>query len=64
MKWLGGQGQNPPLFTIVMIDPDAPSRADPRFAEFLHWAGETGVESNDSILFYVLDRTQMMPENL
>eukprot|EP00123_Amoebidium_parasiticum_P013082 comp21757_c0_seq1/m.30833 comp21757_c0_seq1/g.30833 ORF comp21757_c0_seq1/g.30833 comp21757_c0_seq1/m.30833 type:complete len:217 (-) comp21757_c0_seq1:380-1030(-) len=25
------------LYTIVMTDPDAPSRAEPKFREFLHW---------------------------
>ncbi|KAJ1349484.1 hypothetical protein KIN20_005061 [Parelaphostrongylus tenuis] len=25
------------LYTVLMIDPDAPSRADPSFRDFLHW---------------------------
>ncbi|XP_067013201.2 protein D1 [Anabrus simplex] len=25
------------FYTVVMTDPDAPSRADPKFREFLHW---------------------------
>lgn len=31
-------GQDPDArFALVMTDPDAPSPAEPRFAEFLHW---------------------------
>ncbi|XP_030369426.1 protein D3-like [Scaptodrosophila lebanonensis] len=26
------------LYTLLMVDPDAPSRADPKFREILHWA--------------------------
>ncbi|EDV94650.1 protein D2 [Drosophila grimshawi] len=26
------------LHTLLMVDPDAPSRADPKFREILHWA--------------------------
>merc|ERR1712029_842656 len=25
------------LYTLAMVDPDAPSRADPKAAEWLHW---------------------------
>ncbi|EDW80758.1 uncharacterized protein Dwil_GK11699 [Drosophila willistoni] len=26
------------LYTLLLVDPDAPSRADPKFREILHWA--------------------------
>lgn len=26
-----------PLYTLALIDPDAPSRADPEYAQILHW---------------------------
>lgn len=26
-----------PTYTLVMTDPDAPSRADPKFKQFRHW---------------------------
>lgn len=25
------------LYTLIMSDPDAPSRAEPKFREFFHW---------------------------
>ncbi|KII86243.1 hypothetical protein PLICRDRAFT_114452 [Plicaturopsis crispa FD-325 SS-3] len=30
-------GSKAPSYTIAMLDPDAPSRADPKFKEFRHW---------------------------
>lgn len=26
------------LYTLLMVDPDAPSRADPKFRSYKHWA--------------------------
>ncbi|KAF6744595.1 phosphatidylethanolamine-binding protein, partial [Ephemerocybe angulata] len=28
-------------YTVVMTDPDAPSRADPKFGQWRHWVGES-----------------------
>ncbi|KAL7729166.1 hypothetical protein ACLKA6_009631 [Drosophila palustris] len=33
--WEAEQGQ---LYTLLMVDPDAPSRTDPKWREILHWA--------------------------
>ena len=34
MTWPTEEGA---LYTVVMTDPDAPSRADPKFREWRHW---------------------------
>lgn len=34
------------LYTLVLVDPDVPSRADPRFREMLHWM-VANIENND-----------------
>lgn len=30
--------QEAPLYTLLMVDPDAPTRSDPKYREILHWA--------------------------
>lgn len=30
--------QETPLYTLLMVDPDAPTRSDPKYREILHWA--------------------------
>jgi hypothetical protein len=30
-------GDAPPTYTLVMTDPDAPSRADPKYGQWRHW---------------------------
>lgn len=35
VTWEEEQGH---LYTLLMVDPDAPSRADPKYREILHWA--------------------------
>ncbi|KAL0959011.1 hypothetical protein HGRIS_014323 [Hohenbuehelia grisea] len=37
-------GSEETTYTLVMLDPDAPSRADPKFKEFRHWV-ITGLKS-------------------
>lgn len=32
-----GEGGSETSYTLVMCDPDAPSRADPKYKEFRHW---------------------------
>lgn len=43
-------------YTLMMVDPDAPSRADPKFREVRHWLVmnilESAVESGDEITEY------------
>ncbi|EDV30583.1 uncharacterized protein Dana_GF23378 [Drosophila ananassae] len=36
VQWCACEGDN--LYTLLMVDPDAPSRQDPKFREILHWA--------------------------
>ncbi|XP_036325333.1 protein D2-like [Rhagoletis pomonella] len=31
------EADNDALYTLIMVDPDAPSRAEPTFREILHW---------------------------
>ncbi|EDW24561.1 GL24219 [Drosophila persimilis] len=39
VTWESDEGQErDTLLTLLMVDPDAPSRADPEFREILHWA--------------------------
>ncbi|KAF5329603.1 hypothetical protein D9619_009388 [Psilocybe cf. subviscida] len=36
--WAQDDGDTPPpTYTLVMTDPDAPSRADPKYGEWRHW---------------------------
>jgi phosphatidylethanolamine-binding protein (PEBP) family uncharacterized protein len=37
MQGVGGLGFDEVSYTVVMTDPDAPSRADPKFGEWRHW---------------------------
>jgi len=37
MQEAGGLGVDEVSYTVVMTDPDAPSRADPKFGEWRHW---------------------------
>ncbi|KAG9223558.1 hypothetical protein PLEOSDRAFT_1100961 [Pleurotus ostreatus PC15] len=39
-----GEGGSETSYTLVMCDPDAPSRADPKYKEFRHWV-ITGLKS-------------------
>ncbi|KAG7440057.1 PEBP-like protein [Guyanagaster necrorhizus] len=39
---IGTEGE--PTYTLVMTDPDAPSRAEPKFRQFRHWV-ITGIKS-------------------
>lgn len=34
LNWSNVEGK---LYTVLMLDPDAPSRSDPRFRNYLHW---------------------------
>lgn len=34
------------LYTVLMVDPDAPSRDDPKFGQWFHW-GVTNIPGND-----------------
>lgn len=46
-----GEGAGDKSFTLVLTDPDAPSRADPKFGEWRHWV-VTGVklsEANENV---------------
>jgi hypothetical protein len=36
---LGG-GEAGSLYTLIKTDPDAPTRAQPAYREFVHWVGE------------------------
>ncbi|KAH8381923.1 hypothetical protein KR009_001051 [Drosophila setifemur] len=36
VSWSGFDGEE--LFTLLMVDPDAPTRQDPKFREILHWS--------------------------
>ncbi|XP_017082727.1 protein D3 [Drosophila eugracilis] len=37
VDWSGLEGKSN-LVTLLMVDPDAPTRQDPKFREILHWA--------------------------
>ncbi|XP_017058396.1 protein D3 [Drosophila ficusphila] len=37
VSWSGLEGKSN-LLTLLMVDPDAPTRQDPKFREILHWA--------------------------
>ena len=37
IKLLSRGGEGDKSFTLVLTDPDAPSRADPKFGEWRHW---------------------------
>ncbi|KAI8046574.1 protein D3 [Drosophila gunungcola] len=37
VSWSGLEGRSN-LITLLMVDPDAPTRQDPKFREILHWA--------------------------
>ncbi|XP_033102660.1 protein D3-like [Anneissia japonica] len=54
LKWAAEEGG---LYTIVMTDPDAPSRQDPRVREFHHWmmvnVPETDVSKGDTWSEYI-----------
>jgi phosphatidylethanolamine-binding protein len=51
------QAESNELYTIVMTDPDAPSRADPKFREWVHWAVVNvkgrDIKTGDTIIEYV-----------
>lgn len=34
---LESAARNEETFTVIMTDPDAPSRTDPKWSEFCHW---------------------------
>lgn len=57
MPELEWRDENTSLYTIFMIDPDAPSRNDHRFREFLHWlvinAPLNNIKRGDTIAGYV-----------
>ncbi|XP_030558708.1 protein D3 [Drosophila novamexicana] len=38
VTWEAAEGDEATLHTLLMVDPDAPSRAEPKFREILHWA--------------------------
>ncbi|KAI5819182.1 hypothetical protein BZA77DRAFT_304612 [Pyronema omphalodes] len=46
----GDKPDKPDIYTIVLTDPDAPSRSDPKNAEFCHWI-QTGLTSDDTIFY-------------
>ena len=37
MQGVGGLGVDEVSYTVVMTDPDAPSRVDPKLGEWRHW---------------------------
>ena len=37
MQGAGGSGVEEVSYVVVMTDPDAPSRADPKYGEWRHW---------------------------
>nr|XP_016944357.1 protein D3 isoform X2 [Drosophila suzukii] len=37
VEWSGLEGKSN-LITLLMVDPDAPTRQDPKYREILHWA--------------------------
>ncbi|KAH8417560.1 hypothetical protein KR222_001886, partial [Zaprionus bogoriensis] len=36
VSWESAEGST--LYTLLMVDPDAPTRSDPKYREILHWA--------------------------
>ncbi|KAH8306177.1 hypothetical protein KR018_003489 [Drosophila ironensis] len=42
--WPVSEGDN--LFTLLMVDPDAPTRQDPKYREIAHWA-VVNIKGND-----------------
>ncbi|XP_017859625.1 PREDICTED: protein D2 [Drosophila arizonae] len=38
VSWDTPEGEEGQLHTLLMVDPDAPSRKEPKFREILHWA--------------------------
>ncbi|CCX29632.1 Similar to Carboxypeptidase Y inhibitor; acc. no. P14306 [Pyronema omphalodes CBS 100304] len=53
----GDKPGEPAIYTIVLTDPDAPSRENPKNAEFCHWI-QTGLTADDTI-FYSKSRALM-----
>lgn len=53
VTWQANKGA---YYTLMMVDPDAPSRTDPKFREIRHWLVmnilESAVESGDEITEY------------
>lgn len=54
VSWAAEKGA---YYTLMKVDPDAPSRADPKFREFRHWLVmnilEFDVENGDEICQYI-----------
>ncbi|KAH8276782.1 hypothetical protein KR026_000654 [Drosophila bipectinata] len=44
VQWCAPEGDS--LYTLLMVDPDAPTRQDPKFREILHWA-VVNIKGND-----------------
>ncbi|XP_073009095.1 protein VERNALIZATION 3-like [Typha latifolia] len=52
------------FYTVVMVDPDAPSPSDPHLREYLHWLvtdipGTTGVSFGQEVMCYESPRPTM-----
>ncbi|EEF37717.1 phosphatidylethanolamine-binding protein, putative [Ricinus communis] len=43
-----GSRLTPSLYTLVMVDPDAPSPSDPKWREWLHWIAVDIPEGSDA----------------
>ena len=39
-----GGDDGSPTYTLAMLDPDAPSRSDPKYGPFRHWVVSTLIE--------------------
>lgn len=54
VKWEAEKGA---YYTLVMVDPDAPSRSDPKFREIRHWLvmniPDNVVENGDTVIEYI-----------
>lgn len=53
LSWEAEKGAH---YTLLMVDPDAPSRADPQLREIRHWLvmniPESSVENGDEVTAY------------
>ncbi|XP_022212991.1 protein D3 [Drosophila obscura] len=54
VTWVSPEGEgSETLLTLLMVDPDAPSREDPEFREILHWA-VVNIPGDDPRAGYIL----------
>lgn len=55
--WVTWEAEGDAYYTLMMLDPDAPSREDPTFRQLRHWLvmniPESFVESGDEVIEYL-----------